>query len=134
MSDSKEEVAVEELSAEGKEKAKSEALTIAIGGSLAVAVVISYFGSSFVFLFAILLIGIHNHSSILGFVEKVPAFAVVVVVALVSLNLSGSDGGYSGYSTAGGVERVDGMTTGQLDGRDCTLVSLPGGQSMMDCD
>ena len=131
MSDMKDDV--KEVSAEDIEKAKSEALTIAIGGSLLVAVVINYFGPRFVFLFAMLLVGIHSNSGILGFAEKLPAFAVVIVVALLSANLSGSDGDYSGYS-AGGVERVDGMTTGKLDGRDCTLVSLPGGQSMMSCD
>ena len=135
MGEIKDEMNAESALAEDKKKAKSDVLIFAAGGALCVAIAIDYFSTNLVFLFALLLGGVHSHSNLLSFAEKIPAFSTVIVIAFLSFNTLGGDVGGSSYAIGGsGVEPVDGMTTGRSNNRDCTLVSLPGGQSMMSCD
>ncbi len=126
----------DQISEQRKTEIKTELWLITIFGGLAISVIIYYFGYGLVFLFAGLIATLLGKKE-LDITDKLPMVACVVAIALVAFKAAAinttSYSGQTGYPTQS-VERVDGLTTGQLNGRNCSLAQLSGGQSMMVCD
>ncbi|NOX40932.1 MAG: hypothetical protein GXP05_10570 [Alphaproteobacteria bacterium] len=122
-------------SEKSKKDLKAETLIIAVGLSLGVIVVILILGQRMGFLFAGPLIYLFSLKT-LTTQDKIPSFAAVIGIALLGVWMfsAGVTTGYQPAVKTGGGKRMDGMTTGQLNGRNCTSVNLGGGQSMMQCD
>jgi len=135
MSDETDQTIKASTSEKSKTDIKAETLIIAVGLSLGVIAVTLILGQWMVFLFAGPLIYLFSLKT-LTVQDKIPSVAAVIGIALLGVWMfsAGVTTGYQPAVKTGGVERVDGMTTGQLNGRNCTRVNLGGGQSMMQCD